>query len=453
VSPLAAATILIAAPALVVLFGLVVLGALQVGWALLGAALALAGTVLALRPLVTGLRAIRAAVDRLEADEDAAPALRSTNPLVEELWLSIVRLARAWRERRRAREAEVAAVRAVLDGLPQPLLLLDGHRRVTRANAAASALFGAEVVERDLAGALRQPALLAAADGVLADGEGRGVDLAWSDGRHFRARLERFGAGAILTLDDVTALRRADQLRADFIANASHELRTPLATLLGFIDTLQGPARDDPEARERFLGIMKGQATRMSRLVEDLLSLSRIEMREHQAPTGRVALRPVLVAVADALALRAQARQMRIAIDAAPGLPEVVGDGEELTQLFQNLLVNAIKYGRAGTAIAIEARPGPLGVAVAVRDEGDGIPPAHLPRLTERFYRVDKARSRELGGTGLGLAIVKHIVGRHRGRLEIASELGQGSTFTVHLRSRFPPPQAGEGESAITKLQ
>jgi two-component system phosphate regulon sensor histidine kinase PhoR len=435
VKRLAAATLLIGAPALAVLFGLAAFGALGIGWALLAGALVLAGTALALRPLVAGLLAIRDAVERLDADEMAAPGLRSASPLVEDLWLAVARLARGWRERRREREAELAAVRAVLDGLPQPLLLLDERRRVERLNAAASALFGPEVVERDLAGALRQPALLDAADAVLAGGEGRIVELAWSDGRHFRARLERLGAGAILTLHDVTALKRADQLRADFIANASHELRTPLATLLGFIETLQGPAKDDAAARERFLQIMKDQAGRMSRLVDDLLSLSRIEMHEHQPPTARVALVPLLGAVAEMLALRAEARQMPIVIDAAPDLPEVVGDADELTQLFQNLVDNAIKYGRAGTPITIAARKGALGVAVAVRDRGEGIPAAHIPRLTERFYRIDAARSREIGGTGLGLAIVKHIVGRHRGRLEIASELGEGSTFTVHLRS------------------
>lgn len=433
--PLAAATALVAAPALLVLAGLAVFGRLGPGWAALAAGLVLAGTALALRQLVEGLVSVRAAVERLAAEEEKPPDLRPAHPLVAALWLSIVRLARDWRERRRQGEAELADVRAVLDGLPQPLLLLDERRRIARANAAAGAVFGGEIVGHDLAVALRQPSLLDAADGVLAGGEGSIVELAWPDGRHFRVRLERFGAGAIVTLHDVTALKRADQLRADFIANASHELRTPLATLLGFIETLQGPARDDAAARERFLAIMKAQAARMTRLVDDLLSLSRIEMREHQPPTGRVALPALLGTVAEALALRAEARGMRIAVEIAPDLPEVIGDADELTQLFQNLLDNAIKYGRAGTTVSVTAGPGPLGVAVAVRDEGDGIPPAHIPRLTERFYRVDAARSREVGGTGLGLAIVKHILGRHRGRLEITSELGKGSVFTVHLRA------------------
>ena len=232
-------------------------------------------------------------------------------------------------------------------------------------------------------------------------------------------------------------------MRADFIANASHELRTPLATLTGFIDTLLGPARDDAEARERFLTIMHQQAGRMTRLVEDLLSLSRIELNEHVVPRDRVALRPLLADLAEALALRAGGRGMRISLAVPDDLPDVLGDRDELAQLFQNLFDNAIKYGRAGTEITVVAesarrvepeRPATPSVAVAVRDRGDGIAREHLSRLTERFYRVDTARSREMGGTGLGLAIVKHIVNRHRGALDIESTPGLGSAFTVRLR-------------------
>ncbi|MGH7030557.1 MAG: ATP-binding protein [Stellaceae bacterium] len=275
--------------------------------------------------------------------------------------------------------------------------------------------------------------------------------------RQLRARFARIadpssaGAVALLSLHDVTELKRAEQLRADFIANASHELRTPLATLTGFIETLRGPARDDAEARERFLAIMSGQAARMSRLVEDLLSLSRIELNEHVPPRGRVALSPVLDHLAEALELRAGERGMRIRLALPSGLPDVQGDRDELAQLFQNLLDNAIKYGRAGSTIAVSAepvaRPSANGehapgafVAVAVRDCGEGIAREHLPRLTERFYRIDTARSREMGGTGLGLAIVKHIVSRHRGVLEIDSTVGTGSVFTVLLRARLLAP-------------
>jgi two-component system phosphate regulon sensor histidine kinase PhoR len=246
-------------------------------------------------------------------------------------------------------------------------------------------------------------------------------------------------------------------MRADFVANASHELRTPLSSLLGFIETLRGPARDDPEARERFLAIMHEQATRMARLVDDLLSLSRIEMNEHVPPTGRVDVADALRRAVDTLLLKAAARGMRIEIDAPADLPPVTGEADEIAQVLQNLIDNAIKYGRPNSTVRVavgrsnRALPGGSGggdatageesaIAVSVRDEGEGIARQHLPRLTERFYRVDTARSRAAGGTGLGLAIVKHIMNRHRGALEIDSELGRGSTFTVHFRAVAPAP-------------
>jgi two-component system, OmpR family, phosphate regulon sensor histidine kinase PhoR len=267
--------------------------------------------------------------------------------------------------------------------------------------------------------------------------------------RVLRARFARVGepaldgAAAILTLHDVTALKRSEQMRADFIANAGHELKTPLATLIGFIETLLGPARDDVAARERFLGIMREQAQRMARLVDDLLSLSRIELNEHVAPTDRVALAPVIDEVARGLELRAAERGIRIIRALPADLPEVQGDRDELAQIFQNLLDNAVKYGRPHSEIEVSGGTGSETavelVRVAVADQGEGIPSEQLPRLTERFYRVDTARSRELGGTGLGLAIVKHILNRHRGRLDIASTVGRGSTFTVWLRTAGSP--------------
>jgi two-component system phosphate regulon sensor histidine kinase PhoR len=214
-------------------------------------------------------------------------------------------------------------------------------------------------------------------------------------------------------------------------------LKTPLSTLLGFIETLRGPARDDAAARERFLGIMHEQAGRMARLVDDLLSLSRIELNEHIAPTEHVALKQVLDNVAAALELRAGARDIDIELELPDELPEVQGDRDELAQVFQNLLDNAVKYARRDSTVTVTAGAAdgtaPAMLWVAVADQSDGIPSDHLPRLTERFYRVDNARSRELGGTGLGLAVVKHILNRHRGRLDIASTLGRGSIFTVWL--------------------
>jgi len=353
----------------------------------------------------------------------------------------------------------LATFEAILEGLPLPVLEIDSARRVLLANRASERLFGAIALGRDLVSSIRDPALNEAVDRVLAGEPGREVEvtLALPVERVLAARVEPAslpeagGRSALVALYDMTEVKQADRLRADFVANASHELRTPLASLVGFIETLQGPARDDSEARERFLAIMGEQAQRMARLIADLLSLSRIELNEHQPPTGRVELGPVLAGIAAALAFRAEERRMTIELG-GPGpsegvetvadlgrLPAVQGDRDELTQLFQNLIDNAIKYGRAGTAVAVAGWREPAGLggrpalAIAVIDQGDGIPREHLPRLTERFYRVDKARSRDLGGTGLGLAIVKHILNRHRGRLAIDSTPGRGSRFTVYL--------------------
>jgi len=252
------------------------------------------------------------------------------------------------------------------------------------------------------------------------------------------------GTVALVALYDLTALKRSEQLRVDFVANASHELRTPLAVLLGCLDTLQGPAREDAAARERFVEEMRQQANRMSRLVGDLLSLSRIELDEHRRPDETVDLGEVVRRVVEFMRLRARTDGVRIEVEMAEAPMPVIADEEQLTQLFQNLIDNAVKYGGPHSTVTVSAQEVAEGLpaeiaeagrayAVAIRDEGEGIPEEDLPRLTERFYRVDKARSRELGGTGLGLAIVKHILNRHRGALAIRSTPGEGSVFTAYL--------------------
>jgi two-component system phosphate regulon sensor histidine kinase PhoR len=242
----------------------------------------------------------------------------------------------------------------------------------------------------------------------------------------------------LISMQDLTPLRRVEEMRADFVANASHELRTPLASLSGFIDTLQGPARDDPAARERFIEIMKGQARRMARLIDDLLSLSRIELNAHLQPQTTADVASVVRQVADALQVLATERGVTIDIKAPAEPLVVIGDRDELTRVFENLIENALKYGGGGKKVDValeraEGAEAPGEAVVVVRDYGAGIPPEHLPRLTERFYRVDVGHSRAEGGTGLGLALVKHIVNRHRGRLTIESTLGQGAAFTVRL--------------------
>jgi two-component system, OmpR family, phosphate regulon sensor histidine kinase PhoR len=257
-----------------------------------------------------------------------------------------------------------------------------------------------------------------------------------------------------LALHDQTERKRTERLRADFVANASHELRTPLSALVGFIETLSSGAADDAATRNRFLTIMDEQADRMARLVGDLLSLSRIEMGEHDQPTDRIELVDLAHSTVEALQLKAQARGISLTLKVEAGLPPALGDEDELAQLIQNLVDNAIKYSRPNTKVEIAlartetppsmAKAAPHGVLrIAVKDQGEGIPREHLPRLTERFYRVDAARSRALGGTGLGLAIVKHIINHHRGLLSIDSTLGEGSTFAVQIPAANPNDTRG----------
>ncbi len=381
--------------------------------------------------------------------EPVMPRL-SFAPATEELATAAAMLSTGWRRQRASIDNLAASAQAIVDGLPDPLIAVDRQRRIVRTNLAARALLGAVGAERDLSTAFRQPQLLAAIDGLLetgVDGNFAGADqtavefmLPGPPELDVIAHLRRLpraaadGSLALIVLHDTTARRRAERMRADFVANASHELKTPIAGLAGFIETLRGPARDDADARERFLGIMAEQADRMRRLVDDLLMLSRIEQHEHARPDAAVDLDRVLRGVLDLLQLKATSRKVVLELSVDPSLARAVGDYDELTIVFQNLVDNAVKYAKPATTVRVTARPAGAGrVAVAVSDESDGIPAAHLPRLTERFYRVDTARSRQLGGTGLGLAIVKHVVNRHRGRLDIQSTPGKGSTFTVTL--------------------
>lgn len=346
---------------------------------------------------------------------------------------------------------KAAVADRIVASLPDPIFFLDSERRVVRANGVARGLLETDLTGRDIADGLRDPGLLSAIDRTLEGAGPQTVDLKLPVPveTEYIVRVEPVaappgkppaspaGAGApvvLVDLQDVTALRRSEQMRVDFVANVSHELRTPLTSLTGFIETMRGPARDDPDARERFLAIMQDQAERMFRLINDLLSLSRIEMDEHSRPRGSVDMTALLRRLIELLDQKAKAADLRIETDWPDDLPPVRGDSDQLFQVFQNLLDNALKYGAGGEWVSISAqRRDARRIAVSVTDRGPGIPQQHQGRLTERFYRVDPARSRELGGTGLGLAIVKHIVSRHRGRLHIASEPGKGSTFTVIL--------------------
>ncbi len=338
--------------------------------------------------------------------------------------------------------------RRLLDALPLPALIVDAARRVAIANTAARALLGHTLEDRDLVFALRDPQVLASVDRALA-GE-RNDACEWQHAgpgrRIFQVQAQPLfdsdgeTTAAIVTFSDITLAREAERVRSAFVSNVSHELRSPLSTLISAIETLATTARNDPQARARFLDLMATEAQRMRRLVDDLLSLSRLETLEHIPPRDPVELGPLLDDVARALAKRAQARDMTIDVRVPDDLTPVAADRDELIEVFDNLIDNAIKYGEAGTTITVAAQTegrsaelGRAGVRLTVHNLGRPIPPEHLPRLTERFYRVDKSRSRELGGTGLGLAIVKHIVNRHRGRLILESSADLGTRITVLL--------------------
>ncbi len=329
----------------------------------------------------------------------------------------------------------------IVDSLPDPLLLFGEDRTLYRSNAAARTVFGTE-----MAAVLRHPLLRGAIDRGFASRQPQTADITLPVPveRELQATVILLdpvladGTAAMVVLSDRTRERAVERMRSDFVTNASHELRTPLASVIGFIDTLRGPAADDPPAQRRFLGIMAEQAARMHRLIDDLLSLSRVELTEHLPPADRVDLAKLIRSVAAGFEPRLAPGRLRL--DLSEGLPEVTADADQLAQVLGNLIDNAVKYGAENGEIRVSlgpatgtrwpARPG---VLLAISDDGPGIPRAHLARLTERFYRVDKVRSRGAGGTGLGLAIVKHIVNRHRGQLAIDSEEGRGSTFNVWL--------------------
>ncbi|MFG5382343.1 sensor histidine kinase [Yoonia sp. R2-816] len=332
---------------------------------------------------------------------------------------------------------------AVTDALPIPILVIGPDDRIRAANPPVEAVLGPGIVGRLYITILRQPALLEAIAKVREGLDAQTTRFAGRDGTKdtiYRVVIARAGTDIVLSFEDQTAAEEAGQMRRDFVANVSHELRTPLTALLGFIETLGGAARDDAAARDRFLGIMQKEASRMTRLVDDLLSLSRVEEDERVRPREDVDLAGILSSVIKGLEPQAEKAGVKVCLRAPEESEVVPGDTGQLIQVFSNLIENGIKYGASGGVVNVtlfnreaHARLRGEGVQVSVADRGDGIPSHHIARLTERFYRVDNHRSREVGGTGLGLAIVKHIVNRHRGRLVIESEEGQGTEVSVFL--------------------
>ncbi|WP_417670666.1 ATP-binding protein [Roseibium sp.] len=347
-------------------------------------------------------------------------------------------------------------MKVTVDALPAPCFVADGRGITRYINKAALKRYGDMKPGDPLSFSLRAPSLLEAFDRVCSSGEPERIN--WTEKvpteSWFEAHVSpvfmpgtasgRSGKGlpdfVLVVIQDQTEQRRLERMRTDFVANASHELRTPLASLSGFIETLQGPARDDPTARERFLAIMQEQAGRMRRLIDDILSLSRIELKAHVKPSAQVDLVEIIRHTRDALAPVAKEMGVTVETEVPDGEAIVNGDRDELIQVTENLIENALKYGGSGGRVTValedESQSGDDHKwALAIRDYGEGIPAEHLPRLTERFYRVNADSSRAMKGTGLGLAIVKHILNRHRARLEIESSPGNGATFRAH----FPP--------------
>ncbi|MCV2865692.1 ATP-binding protein [Albidovulum sediminicola] len=333
--------------------------------------------------------------------------------------------------------------------IPIALMVLDADERIVAANQTARGLFGAAVEDRLGAAVLRHPAFLAALSRVLAEGvavEARATLPGKSEEGGLRVQISpvriQGRRGALAAFEDMSGMEQAEAIRRDFVANVSHELRTPLTALVGFIETLKGPARDDAPARDRFLSVMESEAGRMMRLVNDLLSLSRVQSEERRLPSETVEILALLRRATMAQAALADAAGVSLEIETDLPEAQVRGDSDQLTQVFLNLIENAVKYGGAGKVVTLKVSQvarepvlkGPA-VQIEVIDRGEGIDAIHLPRLTERFYRVDTHRSRSQGGTGLGLAIVKHIINRHRGRFRITSERGKGSNFIVILPS------------------
>ncbi len=395
---------------------------------------------------------------RAAADGEPRPPREPLLPAANRVAESAARLARSLA----AREAELGRLRradaAIVEALPDPLLVLAEDGSVLRANAAARRFFGpgpssgpgTEDRSADTAAFLRHPRIAGAVDRALAEGIPQSAEavLPVPVARDLSTQVIPLdpplsdGGRLMVVLADRTQARAAERMRADFVANASHELRTPLASIIGFVETLRGPAQGDPEATTRFLTIVADQADRMRRLIEDLLGLSRIEMTEHQAPGSECRLDLLARDEAAAMAPILAGRNVRLELDLSAATADPADPGQ-LAQVLRNLLENAVRYGREGGTVRLSVRTlaapeGGLapGVLLRVADDGPGIAREHIPRLTERFYRVDPGRSRAAGGTGLGLAIVKHIVGHHRGQLLIDSVVGQGTVMRVWLPGR-----------------
>jgi len=444
---------IVSAPALLVLSALAILGDLSFNYFVYGYIASMLVSAVFVVPFLSNISALTHYVNDLSMDKRVRSPDLSLLSNVGELSGALNRLQRSWENKRQEMETVITEREILVDTLPDILIMTNDDKIIVRTNRAARNIFGQNLAHRHLREIIPNETLMNAISTVIEDLRGQEIEFHLDAPLvlDFQAIIERFpipsegGISIVITLTDITQQKRIQRMRADFVANASHEIRTPLASIIGFIETLRGPARDDAAAREEFLKVMAEQAERMSKLVNDLLSLSKIEMNAHMSPMAKVDLVRIVRAEKAHFEWACKQKNVTIRLKLNDNLPPTRGDDEELAQVVRNLIGNAVKYTNPDTEIVLTARltsqlpDDPLfrhltrAICFSVQDHGEGIAKEHLPRLTERFYRVDTARTRKVGGTGLGLSIVKHVLNRHRGMLTIDSEMGEGSTFSVFL--------------------
>lgn len=452
-STLLKSVLLVSSPALLVLGLDAAFGVVTLPQVILSYAIIFVATAVLIYPFLSNVSSLTHYVNEIAQDKRVAPPSLRFLGSAAELSDALKKLQSSWDVKKKQMETIITEREILVDTLPDILIMVNDEKKIVRTNRAARAIFGQNLAGKQLKDVIASTYLADAISSVIQDLKGREIEFRIEDPvvRDFLAIIERFpvptagGISTVITMNDITELKSVEQMRADFVANASHELRTPLASIKGFVETLLGPARDDEPARIEFLKIMLEQSDRMQQLIGDLLSLSKIEMNVHSIPTEPMDLAAVLRKEVENFKRMAATKNMRLVLNLYDNLPAVKGEANELAQVAHNLISNAIKYGHADSDVTISAKvtselPQDINmrnltrvVAFSVRDQGEGIPKQHLPRLMERFYRVDSARTRQVGGTGLGLAIVKGIIQRHRGAIVVDSVVGEGTCFTVYL--------------------
>lgn len=443
----------VSAPALIVLIALASTGELDFNYFIYGYFATLALSLLVVMPFLSNVTAITRYTNDLAQDKRVQAPDLSFLSNIGELSSALSKLQNSWEQKRQEMETVITEREILVDTLPDILIMTNDDKIIVRTNRAARNIFGQNLAGRHLRDVIPNEKLMNVITAVVEDIQGQEIEfhLAEPTPRDFQAIIERFpipsagGISIVITMTDITSQKRIQRMRADFVANASHEIRTPLASIIGFIETLRGPAKDDERARDEFLKVIAEQAERMSKLLNDLLSLSKIEMNAHNAPTGRVDLLRLVRGEKQHFEWVCKQKNVNIRMKLNDNVPPTRGEDEELAQVVRNLLGNAIKYTMPDTDVVITVKltsqvpDDPLfrtlnrAIVFSVQDQGEGIPQEHIPRLTERFYRVDSARTRKVGGTGLGLAIVKHVLNRHHGVMGIESVEGEGSTFSIYL--------------------